>query len=726
MDVRLPDGTIVSGVPDGTTRAELVAKLQRNGMPVPGDWLQADAQPQKTRNADVASQLGLTLRAGVKGALALPAIPADALSGVLNSAQDAVIGPGRGLRFGQALPAVDSLLTRMGVPEPDTPQQRIVAKAVETGLSAATGAGLANAAARGTQGVAQQVLQRMAADPAGQAVAGLGAGAAGQHSAENGGGWGAQVLSALAGGLGAAGATALARGAGNTVRAAMAPVKSPADLERTITVALERQGVDPASVSPALKAALMRDVQAAMRTSGGDLDEAALARLADYRRLDMTPTRGRVTLDPYDVTREQNAMRLAAASGARDAKLPAIAQANNQRLLSAVDDLAPMADRAAAGDAVLRAVRGRDASMRAGVDALYSQARDSAGRSVVLDGQAAAQRAIGDLQRTLAPKLGGEVDSVINDLSTGRTPLTVDYQQQLLRDLGRKIAAAKGTNGDLAHGLGVVRRAIEDADVMAAPRVNPGNLPAVPGTVPPSPVQAGQEAIDAFTRARAAARQRFAWQESAPGIARALDDGANADTFVRANVMGESASLRDVQRLASTMDAQARAAVRGSIVQHLKQAAIGKGNNAETANFSGRQWLSALEGVGDRKLGLFFDADELARLRAIGRVGSIETFQPRGAAVNNSNTAAGLASIAARTADAIGPLLGKVPGGQALLRPAVDNIRITLAERGATDAPAGLLRAMRAQQAAPPMLLDGLMLPYAATWPLLGGPPVAP
>ena len=121
----------------------------------------------------------------------------------------------------------------------------------------------------------------------------------------------------------------------------------------------------------------------------------------------------------------------------------------------------------------------------------------------------------------------------------------------------------------------------------------------------PSPVQAGQEAIDAFTRARAAARQRFAWQESAPGIARALDDGANADTFVRANVMGESASLRDVQRLASTMDAQARAAVRGSIVQHLKQAAIGKGNNAETANFSGRQWLSALEGVGDRKLELY-------------------------------------------------------------------------------------------------------------------------
>lgn len=48
MDVRLPDGTIVRNVPDGTTKAELAAKLQRNGMAVPAEWLAAGSPVSKT------------------------------------------------------------------------------------------------------------------------------------------------------------------------------------------------------------------------------------------------------------------------------------------------------------------------------------------------------------------------------------------------------------------------------------------------------------------------------------------------------------------------------------------------------------------------------------------------------------------------------------------------------------------------------------------------------
>lgn len=51
MDVRLPDGTIIQNVPEGTTKADLVAKLQRNGMQVPTEWMQAQPAPEQPKPA---------------------------------------------------------------------------------------------------------------------------------------------------------------------------------------------------------------------------------------------------------------------------------------------------------------------------------------------------------------------------------------------------------------------------------------------------------------------------------------------------------------------------------------------------------------------------------------------------------------------------------------------------------------------------------------------------
>jgi len=39
MDVRLPDGTVVKGVPDGISKSDLATKLKSNGMNVPEEWL---------------------------------------------------------------------------------------------------------------------------------------------------------------------------------------------------------------------------------------------------------------------------------------------------------------------------------------------------------------------------------------------------------------------------------------------------------------------------------------------------------------------------------------------------------------------------------------------------------------------------------------------------------------------------------------------------------------
>lgn len=46
MDVRLPDGTVIKDVPDGTTKADLAAKLQKNGMEVPAEWMTPADKPK--------------------------------------------------------------------------------------------------------------------------------------------------------------------------------------------------------------------------------------------------------------------------------------------------------------------------------------------------------------------------------------------------------------------------------------------------------------------------------------------------------------------------------------------------------------------------------------------------------------------------------------------------------------------------------------------------------
>lgn len=51
MDVRLPDGTILKGIPDGTTKDQIAQKLQSNGREVPKEWLSA-APPKAPKEAE--------------------------------------------------------------------------------------------------------------------------------------------------------------------------------------------------------------------------------------------------------------------------------------------------------------------------------------------------------------------------------------------------------------------------------------------------------------------------------------------------------------------------------------------------------------------------------------------------------------------------------------------------------------------------------------------------
>lgn len=696
--------------PDGMSEQDMAAALRRGAM---------DLAKDRTANNTLASQAGLFARSGIKAAAALPAMFVDALGGVANKAQDLALGEGRGVRFQQQLPQLDRLLTQIGLPQPDTPTQRIISQGVETGLGAATGAGLANQAGKLTSGTTREVFNRLGADPLMQTVAGAGSGMAGQQATESGSGFGGQMASSVLGGVGAAGALGAARSGASALGNLITPKTAPADVERRITIALQNQGIDPASITPALRQSLMDDVKQALKT-GGSLNEDALARLADYRRLGLTPTRGRLTLDPFDVTQEQNAMRLAAATGNQDARLPQIAQGNNRTLLDTMEGFRPTADAFGAGQTAMSPILSRNAQLESTKQGLYQRANQMAGGDIPLE-RGVIQRVYDDLIK--ANRLGSvpadimaKIDAISKGTVTreGRT-YDVPWNVNVLDELKSDIAdAMRRADGRTKNALSTIRTVLDSDAVMPAKTTFGGNqvVSGAQGQAMAAADQGPAALLDALNQARSANRQWRTWQESAPGVQSAVE-GANADTWIRNNILSKTAGLQDVQKLAGEIGSSQPAleAVRGTIVQQLKDAAIGKGNQTQTANFSGRQWLRALDDIGDRKLRLFFSAEELEQLKAIGRTGSIETFQPRGSAVNNSNTAAGVANVLQGLSRYITPLANKLPFGDAAIRDPLNNITLSFMERGATNVPRGLLNPMPQPSRNPldPLLLPGLL-----------------
>jgi len=694
--------------PDGMSEQEMAAALRKGAFDV-----------AKTRNNDLASQAGLFARSGIKAAASLPARFVDAVGGVANKAQDLALGEGRGYRFQQQLPQLDRLLTQIGLPQPDTPTQRIVSQGVETGLGALTGAGLANQAGKVSTGTTREVFNRLGADPLMQTVAGTGSGLAGQQAAENGAGFGGQMVSSVLGGLGAAGTLGAARTGASALSNLITPKTAPADVERRITIALQNQGIDPASITPALRQSLMDDVRQALK-AGGSLNEDALARLADYRRLGLTPTRGRLTLDPFDVTQEQNAMRMAAATGNRDARLPQIAQGNNQTLLNAVEGFRPVNDAFGAGQTAMSPILSRNAQLEANKAGLYNRANQMAGGDIPLE-RGVIQQVYDDLIK--ANRLGSVPADIMAKLDTiskgtvtreGRT-YDVPWNVNVLDELKSDIAdAMRRADGRTRNALSTIRNVLDSDAVMPSKTVLGGNqlVTGAQGQAMAAADQGPAALLDALNQARSANRGWRTWQESTPGVQSAVE-GANADTWIRNNILSKTAGLQDVQRLAGEIGSSQPAleAVRGTIVQQLKDAAIGKGNQAQTANFSGRQWLRALDDIGDRKLRLFFSAEELEQLKAIGRTGSVETFQPRGAAVNNSNTAAGIGNLLQGLSRYVTPLANKLPFGEMAIRDPLNNVTLSFMERGATNVPRGLLNPTAQPPRNPwdPLLLPGLL-----------------
>lgn len=679
-----------------------------------------------------ARQVGLTARYGIEGAgdaldtLASPfryaintAInpPSNAQEALSGSANDPIRG-----RTGK------SIADLIGLPEPKTPYEKIVGSGARTMTGvAAFGGGSSGLVDKVSSPIVKNLVQQMSAQPLQQAGGAIGGGMMGEAAKESGMGWGGQFLASLAGGVGGAatagGIERAVNSAANTIKNLRAPQITDADVRLRLNNVLQESGFDLTSIPADIRASLIQEARKSFE-AGKELNPDVVSRLADYAAVGATPLRGNVTMNPVLITQEKNLAKYGANSTSPELQALAERQnANNAKLIEALDNLGAngqyAGDTYAAGKQAIGAVQSRDANAKAVENFLYSKARDSSGRAIDLDREGFIMSAYQNLaQENKGAWLPPEIAGLLSQIRKGVT--TIDGQEypipfnvDVIDNLKTSLAAASrgASDGNARRAIGIVRDALENTPLRAVGRPVGGNQAVDPAAMNSAQNLAdniSQGAMDAFDRARSFARSRRNWQESAPGIEAALD-GATPEQFIKNFIISNSgkSGAENVSILLKTINKspEARQAVREAVLGHLKYKATRFTPTKETDNALAHfknAFNEELRNIGDHKLRVIFTKEELAQLKAIGRVSRYETYDPKGSAVNYSGTAATAAGMIDRAINAV--VKSKIP----VLSPATGWVDAQIKLRQSNPLPAAVTSVQNEREKLP---LSALLLP---------------
>lgn len=686
FEVTSPDGkTFEITAPEGATQEQVLAYAQA----------QFAAKPQRSVPESLARQVGLTARAGMEGV----ADTAQLVTEPLRNVTDVLVPerPGQPKSTPLGIQAA-KLADWMGLPQPENKLERVVQDTSK--LMAGTG-GMQSIAKVGAQflnptlaklpealhyapeasrmapGALSTAFEGLASAPVQQATGAFGAGLAGGYAKESGAGPMGQFGSALLGGVAGGLAPSVGNAMGNVAGAAWRGVKNefgqgpnPQTLDMAISQALKNSDFDYAALPARVKQSIRADVDAVL-ASGKELDPEVLRRLAEFRSLGVTPTRGSVTLDPVLITREKNLAKMGA--NAADDELGALARVQNENSKALTRNLNEMGELPTnafdAGARHIDIIKAKDAAWQAKVTGLYEDARALPGGDLQIDRKPFIDNIYGALAKeNKMAFLPDNVSSMLDQLSAGQVTkggqtFPVPFDALALDNLMTVVAKAQRstTDGNAKAALNAVRKAIDDTPLnlqhgeVGGTQVVTQGLGDRMAAVDKAP----QAVMDAMNAARAEARKRFQWQESTKPIEAALG-GVEPDKFVRRFVIAG-----DVADVKSLMAEGHPEQLKGAVLAYLKSKAL---NNAEdeVGTFSQSGYNKALKELGDTKLGAIFSKEELNKLKTVGRVSSYSQVQPAGSAVGNSNTGAYMAgkmydvfkSVMTNKVPVIGPALG--------------------------------------------------------------------
>lgn len=378
--------------------------------------------------------------------------------------------------------------------------------------------------------------------------------------------------------------------------------------------------------------ALKAEVESALKV-GKLVNPAAVARKADFDALGMRGTSGQITRDPTQYTDEMNLSKLAGIGEPLRGRM----NEQSRRLSELMDNYASGADDAVVtGQKAIDRLKSVDEQMRSRVSGMYTAARQSAeaADSVPMTG--------------LAQDIGRILDDFEGSVPTGLINRFKRYgflggEQKKVFDMIEAEKLLQATN-DYGN---VTDRATQTA------------LSQIRNALKRSITEGAQDG-GPFAEARLAAAARFKAHDAVPALDDVSRGAALPDDFFAKYVM--RAPVKQVKDMAGMLDGGSRDSIRKMIADDLRRAAFGA-NPAGDAKFSPVRYSEKLRKIGDERLGAFFDPQEIAQLKRIGRVAAFKESRPANSAVNESNTTSALYNLARATGSGVfdQPLLNFIP-----------------------------------------------------------------
>ena len=610
-------------------------------------------KPKRSVPDELTRQLGLTGRYALEGGGSILDLLATPIRGGINMASDAV---GSDYRIPEM--SIGKKLSDMaGLPNPETPTERIVGEGSKFLSSVMTPAGALKYAM--PQSKTGQATKNLLTESIGkQGVAASSSGVAMQGVEEMGGGTGAQLAVGLPTAL-----IAPKTFEKTVVKPASALYKKFTTAKQSVNQSqatnnvleevLTNNNVKLSDLSEGVVTQIKRDIDEAIKVNP-NISSEALKRLVDYRVTGATPKQGTITLDPAKITKEKNTAKLGANSDDPNAqRLGQIENENNQILLKNLDEMG--ADKSVESQTFGRILFNKlddfNNNQKETISNLYKQIKDDGGLSARYDSKLFLDKT--DVALTRYKRfLPTEFKAMLNEYKSGKIVLDVNEAAQLKTQLATAMRST--ADGNVKTALRIVREQIENANLLPNQKL-------------------GKAALKAEKEARRYTYEYKKLIDSVPALKQINNSkkAVNQDTFFEKIIMGSTAD--ELEKTYRLLDPSFKESIKQNVIAYLKSKATG-GRPNELANLSGTTFQKALRDMGSRKLNAIFTKEEIAKLKSIGNVASYEQVIPKGSAVNTSNTASASRGIAEKLGEST--LVNRLPLGNLVIGSPARNIAL--------------------------------------------------